>query len=149
MKKLAILLSIVGLMTVGCDGKSSTPVPKTLLGDQDQDQPQTTKSVDQDSKTNDDQDDDMTPPSKDTLSDADRALVNRIRQVLQSDQALASISATIQIKAHSGNVIISGAVSSPQDRDLIANKIKKIYGVRNLDNQLSTGKAQQRSNSAY
>lgn len=143
MKKYAILLTILGVIVVGCDNKNTPPVPKSMVGNADRSQ--SNQNTDQD---DDDDDDDNSMPqgSMNTMSEQDRMLVNRIREVLQGDQVLSTISATIQIRANHGNVTILGAVSSPQDREMIANKIKRINGVRNLDNQLVTKSQRSYSN---
>lgn len=68
------------------------------------------------------------------LSQSDRDLLNRIRQVIESNRD--SRFSNINIRISNGNVIITGFIESDEARQNIKNRIRNIEGVRNIEDRL-------------
>ncbi len=68
--------------------------------------------------------------------DSDRLLVQRIRQTLSNDYTLSSNAKNIQVTAVNGTVTMEGSVNSQREKAMIANKIRQMNGVNDIQNRL-------------
>lgn len=71
-----------------------------------------------------------------SLSEADRQLLQRIRATLRDDNMLNRPARMVQLKISNGEVTIRGIVNTRQEKDALANRIAQIAGVRALRNHI-------------
>ena len=69
-------------------------------------------------------------------NEADRALTQRIRQAITSDDALSTNGQNVKIITSDGKVTLRGPVKSAKEKADIATKATQIAGVKQVDNQL-------------
>jgi len=69
-------------------------------------------------------------------TEADRAITQRVRQAIMEDESLGNTARTLVIVTSNGVVLIRGPVRNEREKSLIAQKVRSISGVRNIDNQL-------------
>lgn len=69
-------------------------------------------------------------------TDADRALNQSIRQALAADTTLASSASSIQLKTDEGEVKLEGTVTNKDAKKMIEEKVEKIAGVKDVENEL-------------
>jgi hyperosmotically inducible periplasmic protein len=69
-------------------------------------------------------------------SDSDRAVTQKIRKMLMSDDSLSTNGKNVKVTTAEGVVTLSGPVDSAKEKEDIARKINNIQGVRKVDNQL-------------
>jgi len=69
-------------------------------------------------------------------SEADRALTQKIRQAMTSDDALSTNGQNVKIISSDGKVTLRGPVKSAKEKADIAAKATRIAGVKQVDNQL-------------
>lgn len=69
-------------------------------------------------------------------NEADRALTQRIRQAITSDDALSTNGQNVKIITSDGKVTLRGPVKSAKEKADIAAKATQIAGVKQVDNQL-------------
>lgn len=123
--KTIFLIPMLALTLVACDrqDKSSSPVSVGI------DHDNTGKNIrDRNSMTK--------TPLDQSESEADRAITQKIRQALISDDALTTNAKNIKIMTINGVVTIRGPVANVQEREVIARKVSEVQGVLKLDNQL-------------
>lgn len=75
-------------------------------------------------------------------SDNDRMITQRIRQILESDNTLATSARNITIITNNGNVRLQGYVNNEREKNQIANKVRQISGVNSIENRLEISSAQ-------
>jgi osmotically-inducible protein OsmY len=76
-----------------------------------------------------------------TVSEADRALAQRVEQTLQQDAKTASAAQRVQVHANNGQVTLTGSVNSQEEKTEVGNKVQQITGVSHVDNQLTVTSA--------
>ena len=69
-------------------------------------------------------------------NEADRALTQKIRQAITSDDALSTNGQNVKIITRDGKVTLRGLVKSAKEKADIAAKATQIAGVKQVDNQL-------------
>ena len=69
-------------------------------------------------------------------NEADRALTQKIRQAITSDDALSTNGQNVKIITSDGKVTLRGPVKSAKEKADIAAKATQIAGVKQVDNQL-------------
>ena len=69
-------------------------------------------------------------------TDADRALNQSIRQALSADATLAGSASGIQLKTEEGEVTLEGSVVNKAAKEMIGDKIEKVAGVEDVENDL-------------
>jgi hyperosmotically inducible protein len=69
-------------------------------------------------------------------NEADRALTQKIRQAITSDDALSTNGQNVKIITSDGKVTLRGPVKSAKEKADIATKATQIAGVKQVDNQL-------------
>ena len=69
-------------------------------------------------------------------NEADRALTQKIRQAITSDDGLSTNGQNVKIIASDGKVTLRGPVKSAKEKADIATKATQIAGVKQVDNQL-------------
>jgi hyperosmotically inducible periplasmic protein len=82
-------------------------------------------------------------------SQSDRALTQKVRQALLNDNTLSSTVKTIRISTDNGTVTLRGTVLTDSEKTRIANKVRMISGVKDVENDLdvNSSKSSSRSNS--
>jgi len=75
------------------------------------------------------------------MSDADRALAQRVEEALRQDTTVASAAQNIQVHAMNGEVTLRGSVSSEQEKTNLASAAEKVPGVTRINNQLEVASA--------
>lgn len=132
MKKFLFALPVLFLAFTACEKKETTPPPPSRTADSSSDQ--IMGATDEDTSTRDlDQDDGM--------SDSDRVLHQKIQDSIKNDPALSPLRNKIIIIVLDRNVTLQGNVGSEQDKSKVADKIKRVSGVRNVNNQISVSKS--------
>ena len=76
-----------------------------------------------------------------TQGATDLALVRSVRQALVDDKALSMSAQNIKVVAVDGAVTLRGSVGSRREKDEVLATVKKVNGVKKIDDQLETGKA--------
>ncbi|HKB90898.1 MAG TPA: BON domain-containing protein [Opitutaceae bacterium] len=69
-------------------------------------------------------------------NEADRALTQKIRQAITSDDGLSTNGQNVKIITSDGKVTLRGRVKSAKEKADIAAKATQIAGVKQVDNQL-------------
>jgi hyperosmotically inducible protein len=69
-------------------------------------------------------------------NEADRALTQKIRQAITSDDGLSTNGQNVKIITSDGKVTLRGPVKSAREKADIAAKATQIAGVKQIDNQL-------------
>jgi len=69
-------------------------------------------------------------------NEADRALTQKIRQAITSDDGLSTNGQNVKIITSDGKVTLRGPVKSAKEKADIAAKVTQIAGVKQVDNQL-------------
>lgn len=69
-------------------------------------------------------------------TDADRALNQSIRSALSADMTLASSVQSVQLKTEEGEVKLEGEVFNKDAKEMIEEKVKKVSGVKDVENDL-------------
>ena len=69
-------------------------------------------------------------------NEADRALTQKIRQAITSDDGLSTNGQNVKIITSDGKVTLRGPVKSAKEKADIAAKATQIAGVQQVDNQL-------------
>ena len=69
-------------------------------------------------------------------NEADRALTQKIRQAITSDDVLSTNGQNVKIITSDGKVTLRGPVKSAKEKADIAAKATQIAGVKQVDNQL-------------
>jgi hyperosmotically inducible periplasmic protein len=69
-------------------------------------------------------------------SESDRAITQKIRQAVTSDDALSTNGQNVKIITSDGKVTLRGPVKSAKEKADIAAKATQIAGVKQVDNQL-------------
>jgi hyperosmotically inducible periplasmic protein len=69
-------------------------------------------------------------------NEADRAITQKIRQAITSDDALSTNGQNVKIITSDGKVTLRGPVKSAKEKADIAAKATQIAGVKQVDNQL-------------
>jgi len=75
------------------------------------------------------------------MTQTDSTLNQSIHRALTSDSALASSSRNVHFNTDNGNVTINGTVATEKEKDDIGMKVKKMAGVKDVDNQLQIAPA--------
>jgi osmotically-inducible protein OsmY len=73
------------------------------------------------------------------MSDTDRALAQRVEQMLREDTTLATAAQNIQVHASNGQVTLMGSVGSQQEKTNLESKAQQVAGVTQVNNQLTVG----------
>ncbi len=69
--------------------------------------------------------------------EGDRKITQKVRQMLQDDKQLAAYANTIQVSTINGIVTLNGAVATDKDKTDISDRVKKISGVKRVENLLT------------
>jgi osmotically-inducible protein OsmY len=139
MKKFMLLLSAACLTLCACE---QTNIKKEVRDDRDNDQPKRTQEerkvslADEDDDANSADSDEADNTNNSNQTENDRMLTQRIRQVLQNDNNLASPARNLDISTRNGTVTLSGKVNSEREKVLLVNKVRQLSGVNNINNQL-------------
>jgi osmotically-inducible protein OsmY len=73
------------------------------------------------------------------VTQADRALNQRIRQALSSDSTLATTASKIHLESDNGEVTLHGSVATDEQKSDIVSKISQMNGVKKVHDQLKVG----------
>jgi osmotically-inducible protein OsmY len=73
------------------------------------------------------------------MNENDRALAQRIEQMLREDTTLATAAQNIQVHVSNGRVTLMGSVSSQQEKTDLESKAQQVAGVTQVNNQLIVG----------
>lgn len=84
----------------------------------------------------------MTPGDQ-SESEADRTITQKIRQAIVDDNSLSTNAKNVKIITVNGVVTLRGPVNTDKERNDIAQKIRAISGVKNVDNQLEVVRTDQ------
>lgn len=121
-----ILMAIISTTFIACeqyDRVKSVPPP----AEQDYDNTGI-NTRDRDSRTK--------TPFDQSGNEADRAITQKIRQAIMSDDFLSTNAKNIKIITIDGVVTLRGPVSSAKEKEAIAAKVNEIQGITKVDNQL-------------
>lgn len=80
-----------------------------------------------------------TPPtaSDQSENEADRKITQQIRQAVTKDDSLSISAQNVKIVTQDGKVTLRGEVKSDSEKQKIADKAKKVSGVKNVDNLIT------------
>lgn len=67
---------------------------------------------------------------------ADLAITQAIRKAVVADKALSTNAHNVKIITTNGVVTLRGPVNSPEEKETIATKAKRVAGVKSVDNKL-------------
>jgi osmotically-inducible protein OsmY len=70
-------------------------------------------------------------------NDADRKILQEVRQALTSDSSLSTSAQNVTVVSNNGKVTLRGSVKDDSEKQKIANKATQVAGVNNVDNQLT------------
>ena len=70
-------------------------------------------------------------------NDADRKIIQEVRQALTSDSSLSTSAQNVTVVSNNGNVTLRGSVKDDSEKQKIVNKATQVAGVTNVDNQLT------------
>lgn len=73
------------------------------------------------------------------VTQADRALNQRIRQALSNDSALAIVAPQIHLESDNGEVTLHGSVATDEQKSTLVDKISQMNGVKKVRDQLKVG----------
>lgn len=82
-----------------------------------------------------DRDNTLTPGNQ-SESEADRTITQRIRQALMEDASLSTNAKNIKVITINGVVTLRGPVNNEREKNSVAQKVRAVSGVRNVDNQI-------------
>ena len=70
-------------------------------------------------------------------NDADRKIIQEVRQALTADSSLSTSAQNVTVVSTNGKVTLRGSVKDDSEKQKIANKATQVAGVSNVDNQLT------------
>ena len=70
-------------------------------------------------------------------NEADRKVVQEVRQALTSDSSLSTRAQNVTVVASNGNVTLRGSVKDDSEKQRVADKAMQVAGVTNVDNQIT------------
>ena len=70
-------------------------------------------------------------------NDADRNLVQNVRQALTSDTSLSTSAQNVTVVSKNGTVTLRGSVKDASEKQKVQEKATQVAGVSNVDNQLT------------
>ena len=83
-----------------------------------------------------DRQDNARTPGEQSNAKSDVAITQAVRKAVVADKALSTNAHTVKIVTTNGVVTLRGPVKSPEEKDTIGAKAKKVAGVKSVDNQL-------------
>lgn len=86
--------------------------------------------------------------SDEAKTDTDRTLNANIRQALSADAMLAGSTKSIQLKTEEGEVTLEGSVFNKDAKEMIEEKVKKVQGVKDVNNELEVASNEAPSSSS-
>ena len=125
MKKVVILSSIALAALLGCtdNRKADKTTPSSA--------PTTTSRMTQNAPSNE-----TSTTGLSDVSDADRALAQRIESDLRNNSTLAPAVQDIQVHAKNGEVTLRGSVNNEQEKANIGSAVQQMEGVSKVNNQI-------------
>ena len=79
----------------------------------------------------------MRSPTEDRAeTDADRGLLERIRQSLRENAELSGMVQHIRVRVNNGEVVLRGEVKNEADKEAIERQVRRIEGVQGIRNRL-------------
>jgi hyperosmotically inducible protein len=129
MKQLLLPLFASLVMIYSSQGQQATPTP----GD-----PAAANSSDADNtkRNSSDQNKNTDTAEKQSNSNDDLALTQKIRQAVMKDGSLSMNAKNVKIIAQDGKITLKGPVDNQQEKDLIGSKAGDVAGKDKVDNQL-------------
>ena len=76
-----------------------------------------------------------------TMTDADRALAQRVEDALRQDSTLVASAPNVQVYVNNGEVTLRGSVNSQEEKTNFAAKAQQVAGVTRVNNQLEVSSA--------
>ena len=70
-------------------------------------------------------------------NDADRKIIQEVRQALTSDSSLSTSAQNVTVVSNNGKVTLRGSVKDDSEKQKIVNKATQVAGASNVDNQLT------------
>lgn len=70
-------------------------------------------------------------------NEADRKIVQEIRQAVTNDDSLSTSAKNVTIVSQNGNVTLRGNVKDSTEKEKVAAKAQQVAGVAKVDNQLT------------
>lgn len=70
------------------------------------------------------------------MSEADRALAQRVEDALRQNSSLASAAENVQVYANNGEVTLRGSVNNEQEKTNIGSAAGQVAGVAKVNNQI-------------
>lgn len=131
MKNILVLASFALVTTLGCDQYNR---PTTVNPDRTSNAPPAVTSPGPGAPENR-----TAAPGLPAMSDTDRALAQRVEQLLREDTTLATAAQHVQVHASNGQVTLMGSVTSQQEKTEVESKAQKVAGVTQVNNQLTIG----------
>jgi hyperosmotically inducible periplasmic protein len=123
-----VFVLLITVMTVACsrDKQNQSANDRTSSNDAADNSGRNARDRDGATKTSGDQ----------SENEADRALTQKIRQAITSDDGLSTNGQNVKIITSDGKVTLRGPVKSAKEKADIAAKATQIAGVKQVDNQL-------------
>ena len=70
-------------------------------------------------------------------NDADRKIIQEVRQALTADSSLSTSAQNVTVVSNNGKVTLRGSVKDDSEKQKIVSKATQVAGVTNVDNQLT------------
>ena len=83
-----------------------------------------------------DRQDSSRTPGDQSSNKSDLAITQAIRKAVVADKALSTNAHNVKIITANGVVTLRGPVSSPEEKETIAAKARRVAGVKSVDNKL-------------
>jgi osmotically-inducible protein OsmY len=83
-----------------------------------------------------DRQDSSRTPGDQSNNKSDLAITQAIRKAVVADKALSTNAHNVKIITANGVVTLRGPVSSPEEKETIAAKARRVAGVKSVDNKL-------------
>lgn len=123
-----LLMTTLSLTLVACE-RQDKPNNNPPVSEKDYDYDNTEHNVR-------DRDSNAKTPFDQSESSADLTITQKIRQAIMSDSSLSTNAKNIKIITNKGVVTLRGPVSSSNEKDAIAKKVKDVQGIVKVNNEL-------------
>jgi osmotically-inducible protein OsmY len=141
MRTIGVLASVALLGLIGCgnDNRSTTPRTGQTTTPSERSTTGSTSRAPTDKMS---QSAPGSPTAATTpMSDADRALAQRVEETLRKNSSLAPAAQNVQVHANGGEITLHGSVNSEQEKTDMASAAQQVSGVTRVNNQLEVASA--------
>lgn len=143
MKAQLLLISGLALTLVACENNPSSTTTTTSPSSptstesrsSDETAPSTTTTATQRNR-----DENTMTPSARNENESDKAITQKVRQIIVKERDLSTNAKNIKIITVEGIVTLRGTVNNEKERGIVLNKTRSVTGVNGVNDQLEVGK---------